>query len=134
MFWLRVQLLIYHGIAYSLIRSFIITRILELLLNVTWTTNQKRWEGGELFQCLLFIYYEHQIFITKKKKKIQTKKTQQKERRLYSRKKISLYWGQFVISKEPTKLLRRDHLARVWAVIFAFIGTQQTIGLGRDSI
>ena len=54
------------------------------------------------------------------KKKLQTEKTQQQERKLYSRKKISLYLynitkirGQFVTSKEPTNLLRRDHLTRV---------------------
>ena len=80
------------------------------------------------------------FLLPKKKKKLQTEKTQQQERKLYSRKKISLYLynitkirGQFVTSKEPTNLLRRDHLTRVWAAIFAFLGTQQTVRLGFGS-
>ena len=96
--------------------------------------------GFFIFIFFNYKFYEQKIFITKKKKKLQAEKTQQQERKLYSRKKISHYLynitkirGQFVTSKEPTNLLRRDHLTRVWAAIFAFLWTQQTVRLGFGS-
>ena len=100
-------MLIYHGTAYSLIRNFIVTRILELLLNEyeLLIKSGGRGGGGGSFSNVFLFYFIMNIKILLPKKK--------KKRTLYSKKKISLYWGQFVISKEPTKLLRKDHLAKV---------------------
>ena len=85
-----------------------------------------------LFGWTTYFYYEEKN--SKQRKHSKKKRYYMAESKLaFTLITLRKQVGQFVTSKELTTLLRRDHLARVWVAIFAFLETQQNVGLGRGS-